>query len=68
MISLLLMKQIVELFIDMVMGVLLVKTNVLKTNESKSLSIVVIYLVMPSLIINAFQIKHTDSIRRGTFF
>ncbi len=49
----------------MVMGVLLVKTNVLKTNESKSLSSVVIYLVMPCLIINAFQIKYTDSIRNG---
>nr|WP_314464413.1 AEC family transporter [uncultured Clostridium sp.] len=65
MISLLLMKQIMELFIAMLMGVLLVKKNLLKPSESKSLSVVVIYLVMPCVIINAFQIKYTDNIRNG---
>lgn len=65
MISLLLMKQIMELFLAMAMGVLLAKKNLLKPNESKSLSVVVIYLVMPCMIINAFQIKYTDNIRNG---
>jgi predicted permease len=59
------MKQIMELFLAMVMGVLLVKKNLLKPNDSKSLSVVVIYLVMPCVIINAFQIKYTDNIRNG---
>lgn len=65
MISLLLMKQIAELFLVMVMGFVLVKTHLLKTEESKSLSIVTLYLVMPCVIINAFQVKYTESIRNG---
>ncbi|WP_238916387.1 AEC family transporter [Clostridium sp. YIM B02555] len=65
MISLLLMKQIVVLFLIMIMGIILVKTKLLKAEESKSLSIVSIYLVMPCVIINAFQIKYTESIRNG---
>lgn len=65
MISLLLMKQIAELFLVMVMGFVLVKTQLLKTEDSKSLSIVALYLVMPCVIINAFQVKYTENIRNG---
>ena len=65
MISILLMKQIIELFLVMLMGFILVKTHLLKAQDSKSLSIVVIYLVMPCVIINAFQVKYTESILNG---
>lgn len=65
MISLLLMKQIAELFLVMIMGFVLVKTNLMKAEESKSLSVVALYLVTPCVIINAFQIKYTESILRG---
>lgn len=65
MISLLLMKQIGELFLVMVMGFIVVKTHLLKAEESKSLSIVALYIIMPCVIINAFQIKYTESIRNG---
>lgn len=65
MISLLLMKQIVELFLIMIMGIILVRTKLLKVEESKSLSIVSLYLVMPCVIINAFQINYSESIRNG---
>ncbi|GAA0117266.1 AEC family transporter [Clostridium senegalense] len=65
MISLLLMKQIAELFLVMAMGFILVKINLLKAEESKSLSKVALYLVMPCVIINAFQVKYTESIRNG---
>lgn len=65
MVSLLLMKKIAELFLIMVMGFILVKRHLLKVEDSKSLSIVAIYLVMPCVIINAFQIKYTESIRNG---
>jgi malate permease and related proteins len=64
-ISLLLMKQIAELFLVMIMGFVLVKTNLMKAEESKSLSVVALYLVTPCVIINAFQIKYTESILRG---
>ncbi|OPJ64215.1 AEC family transporter [Clostridium oryzae] len=65
MISLLLMKQIAVLFLIMVMGFVLVKTHLLKTEESKTLSVVALYLITPCVIINAFQVKYTDSIRNG---
>lgn len=65
MISLLLMKQIAQLFLIMLMGFILVKAKLLKAQESKSLSIVALYLVMPCVIINAFQVKYTQSIRNG---
>jgi predicted permease len=59
------MKQIAELFLVMIMGFVLVKTNLMKAEESKSLSVVALYLVTPCVIINAFQIKYTESILRG---
>ncbi|AKA67539.1 Auxin Efflux Carrier [Clostridium scatologenes] len=65
MISLLLIKQITELFLVMFMGFILVKTHLLKAEESKTLSAVALYLIMPCVIINAFQIKYTESIRNG---
>lgn len=65
MISLLLVKQITELFLVMFMGFILVKAGLLKAEESKTLSAVALYLIMPCVIINAFQIKYTESIRNG---
>jgi predicted permease len=47
------------------MGFVLVKTRLMKVEESKSISMVVIYLIMPCVIINAFQVKYTESIRNG---
>ncbi|WML34379.1 AEC family transporter [Clostridium sp. OS1-26] len=47
------------------MRFVLVKTHLLKAEESKSLSTVALYLVMPCVIINAFQVKYTESIRNG---
>lgn len=65
MISLLLMNQITKLFLIMVIGFVLVKTRLMKVEESKSLSMIVIYLIMPCVIINAFQVKYTESIWNG---
>lgn len=65
MISLLLMKEIAKLFIIMAMGFVVVKTRLMRVEESKSLSMIVIYLIMPCVIINAFQVKYTESIRNG---
>lgn len=65
MISLILMKQIAKFFLIMAMGFVLVKTRLMKVEESKSLSMVVIYLIMPCVIVNAFQVEYTESIRNG---
>lgn len=65
MISLLLIKKIAELFLEILMGFILVKSNLLKSKDSMSLSVVSLYLIMPCVIIEAFQLEYSDSIRNG---
>ena len=55
-ISLLLMQQIAQLFLILLMGYAVVKTGLLKASDSKVLSVVFVYLVMPCVVLNAFQI------------
>lgn len=57
--SILLMKQICQLFIMIFLGYLLVKSKVLKSDESKVLSLVLLYVVAPCAIINSFAIDYT---------
>ena len=64
-ISLLLMQQIAQLFLVLLMGYAVVKTGLLKASDSKVLSVVFVYLVMPCVVLNAFQIKDTPEIRTG---
>lgn len=65
MISLILMEKIVSLFLVMFMGVVLVKCGVIKSEESKSISIVSLYLIMPCVILSAFQVDCTPEVRDG---
>ena len=58
-ISILLMEQIAELFLMIFMGFLIVKTGLLKDDDSKVLSKIVLYLIIPCVIINAFQVDYT---------
>lgn len=64
-VAILLLNQIVQLFLMILMGVLLVKSGVLRAGQSKSLSVVVLYIVMPCVIIHAFQVDYTKEIRNG---
>ena len=59
-ISILLMEQIAELFLMIFMGFLIVKTGLLKDDDSKVLSKIVLYLIIPCVIINAFQVDYTS--------
>lgn len=59
-ISILLMEQIVELFLMILMGYIIVKTGLLKVEDSKVISKIVLYLVIPCVIINAFQVDYTS--------
>ena len=54
-ISLLLMQQIAQLFLILLMGYAVVKTGLLKASDSKVLSVVFVYLVMPCVVLNAFR-------------
>lgn len=64
-ISMLLMEQIVELFIMIFMGVAIVKAGIVKDEESKVLSKIVLYLVIPCVIVNAFQVDYTAQTVKG---
>ena len=67
-ISLLLMQQIAQLFLILLMGYAVVKAGLLKASDSKVLSVVFVYLVMPCVVLNAFQIKDTPEIRTGLLY
>ena len=67
-ISLLLMQQIAQLFIVLLMGYVVVKAGLLKSSDSRVLSVVFVYLVMPCVVLNAFQIDDTPQIRAGLLY
>ena len=59
------MEQITELFLMIFMGFLIVKTGLLKDDDSKILSKIVLYLIIPCVIINAFQVDYTMDTVKG---
>lgn len=58
-ISLILAQQIAELFLILLIGCVLVKARLLKSADSRVLSVVMVYAVMPCVIINAFQVDYS---------
>ena len=64
-VTLLLIKKIVSLFIIMLMGVLIVRLKFLKSEDSRTLSVLMLYLVVPCTILNAFQVDYTPEILKG---
>ena len=57
--SLLLMRQICQLFIMIFFGYLLVKTKTLTVDDSKTLSKLLLFVVSPCAIITSFTIEFT---------
>ena len=55
-ISVLLAEQIAELFLMILMGYVIVKLGLVTDDDSKILSKIVLYIVIPCVMINAFQI------------
>ena len=66
-ISLLLMEEIIKLFVIMFMGYAVVKAGLMKSSESKSVSVILVYLVIPCVIIKAFQVDYTPDGQKGLF-
>ena len=64
-ISILLMEQIIQLFLMIFMGFLIVKAKLLNSKDSKILSTIVLYLIIPCVIINAFQVDYTPQTVKG---
>lgn len=65
MVALILAKKILSLFLIMVMGAALVKSKILRAQDSRSLSVITLYLVMPCVIVSSFQVSYTEEIRDG---
>ena len=61
----LLLQQMLQFFLMILLGFIVVKAGLLKTEDSKVLSAVSIYLVMPCVIINAFQIESDEQTTKG---
>lgn len=65
MISILLARQLAVLFLIMGCGFFLVKLQLVRSQESRTLSVITLYLIMPCVIIDAFQIDYSQEIRNG---
>lgn len=63
--SILLFKQIAQLFLMILMGYIIVKTKLLKGEDSKVLSKIILYLIIPAVIINAFQVDYSSNVTKG---
>ena len=68
MIAQLLMYKILQLFVIMILGFIIVKTNILKSEDSTALSKLSLYLFMPAVIINSFNMEITNDIMTGLIF
>ena len=62
---LLLFEQIVQLFLCVILGWFLVQLRLLKPTDSRVLSVVCLYLIIPCVIITAFQIERTPELLHG---
>ena len=51
----------------MFMGYAVVKAGLMKSSERKSVSVILVYLVIPCVIIKAFQVDYTPDVQKGLF-
>ncbi len=63
--SILLLKQIISLFLIMMLGFAIVKKGLLQSKDSKVLTVLSVYIILPCVIIKSFQIDLTPEIRNG---
>ena len=60
--SLLLTKQIIQMFLMMFCGWMIVRLGVMRSEESRALSVITIFIICPASVLNAFQIDYTPEI------
>ena len=65
MLSVILAKKILSLFIIMLMSMTLVRMKIVKASDSKIMSILLLYLFFPCVILESFQIELTPAIKHG---
>lgn len=64
-ITLLLVKKIVSLFLILSAGALLVKCKIVGSKDSRTLSMISLYLLTPCVILYSFQVDFTPAVRDG---
>ena len=64
-ISLILAQQIAELFLILLIGCVLVKARLLKSADSRVLSVVMVYADMPCVIFNSNKEHYTPAVVTG---
>ena len=67
-VSLLLAREIAKLFLILLLGVAVVRVGLLHAADSRVLSVILVYLIVPCVILNAFQIEDTPELRAGLLF
>lgn len=67
-ISIILFQKLVHFFIMILLGYILVKKHLLKSADSKIISVLVVYLVLPCAILNSFEITFTKDKLIGLLF
>lgn len=65
MIGLILAKKILSLFLMMAMGAVLVRARVIRLEDSRSISLLSLYLITPCAIFSAFQMTYSPQILEG---
>jgi len=65
MISVILAKKIFSLFIIMLLSMAMVRLKIIKSSDSKVISLLLLYLFFPCAILMAFQVDFTEDIKQG---
>ena len=63
--SLLLARQIAQILLMVIMGFVLVRTKLLKKEDSRILSVIALYILAPCIIVVSFQIEYSPEVRDG---
>ena len=63
--SLLLAQKIFGLFLIIAMGFALVRCGLMKSEQSRGLSIANLYVISPCMLVTAFQVEPTDEVKTG---
>lgn len=66
-IAILLADTIVQLTLMVILGYAVVKTKLLKTEESYPLSVIGLYIISPAMLITAFQVEYSKDILDGLY-
>lgn len=63
--SVMIVKQILSMFLMIAVGMMLIRLHIVGKETGRGLSRIVVHVILPCTIINAFQIEYTSSIARG---